>query len=650
MCGILGSVGGHFERPVIERALERLRHRGPDDDGIEQLGEPDLPVWLAFRRLSILDLSPRGHQPMADPRGEHWIVFNGEVYNFRELRRQLEARGHAFRTATDTEVVLAAYREWGAAAVERFTGMFAFAIWDAPARTLLLARDRLGKKPLYYHLAHGRLDFASEIKALLALPGIERRIDVDAAAKFFNFLWVPDPDTLFQGIRQLEPGALALFRDGRLLQRRYWDVPLDAAPAGAVNAREAEERLDALLGDAVACRLESDVPLGAFLSGGVDSSLIIAFMRRAGAGRVLTQTVDAPEADAGYAIETRDLPYARRVRDHFGDLDYHEIELRPRVAELLPLLVWHLDDPVADPAAIATYLICRAAKERATVMLSGMGAEEVFCGYGRHRAALLAEHWRALPRPLRDGVVRPIIERLPASRPGRFMALARNAKKFVRSAGDDFEERYLGYVSYYRPAELAALMAPGIDVERVWERHRRLLERSRGLHPLRRMSHLDLHTFLPNLNLAYTDRASMAASVEVRTPILDHRLVEFVAALPPALLVRGREQKHILKRVARRYLPSDVVHRPKTGFAAPVRAWVSRDLRPLIRELLAPDRLRRRGILEPTAVQRIIDDQWAGREDNALRIWAFLTFELWARTFLDRDGEAPLPAPGEPLP
>ncbi|HEX7050685.1 MAG TPA: asparagine synthase (glutamine-hydrolyzing) [Longimicrobiales bacterium] len=640
MCGIFGCVGGAHAEPVIGAAVARLAHRGPDDAGVARVRASGPEVWLGFRRLSILDLSARGHQPMSDARGETWIVFNGEVYNFRELRRALEAKGHAFRSDTDTEVVLGAYREWGVDAVERLVGMFAFAVWDARRRQLVLARDRLGIKPLYYHCTASQLAFASEVKALLALPEVERRLEPAAAAKFFNFLWVPEPETLFAGVRQLEPGSVAVYRDGHLETRRYWDVPLE--PAGAVDEAEAIEALDASLRTAVADRLVSDVPLGAFLSGGVDSSLIVALMREAGVPRITTWTVECTAEDARYAIEVQDAPYARKVRDHFGDLDYHEILLRPRAAELLPRLVWHLDDPVADPAALSTYLICRAARENATVMLSGMGAEELFAGYGRHRAALLAERYRLAPRALRQRVLEPAVARLPASRPGPFMTLARNAKKFVRSAGLPFEERYLGYVSYYTPAELAALLGPAAAAADVFAVHRAALARARGADPVMRMSYLDLKTFLPNLNLTYTDRASMAASVEVRVPLLDHRVVELVAGLPSSLKLRGRTRKYALKRVAARYLPRDVVTRPKTGFSAPVRAWVQRDLRPLIEEVLAPDRLRRRGVLDPAEVWRIIRDVWSGREDNALRVWAFLTFELWAETFLDRDGSAAL--------
>jgi asparagine synthase (glutamine-hydrolysing) len=634
MCGIFGCAGGRHDAAQITAGIRRLAHRGPDGEEIRRWAHEGEETWLAFRRLAILDLSPRGMQPMTTERGDTGLVFNGEIYNFRELRRELEGRGHRFVSDCDSEVVLRGYEEWGTAAVERFVGMFAFAIWDARRQRLVLARDRLGIKPLYYHQSAGQLAFASEVKALLALPEVERRLDPDALARYLTFLWVPEPDTLLAGVRQLEAGTVAVYEAGELRIERYWDVPLDETP---MAEGEAADALDALIEEAVRLRLVSDVPLGAFLSGGIDSSLIVALMRKLGVPSIITQTAVAPAADARYDIESPDAPFARAVRDHFGDLDYGEIELRPDVARLLPELSWHLDDPVADPAAIPTLLICRAARSRATVMLSGMGAEELFAGYGRHQAAVMAERYARLPRMVR-GVVEPLVRRLPGARPGPWLRYTRGAKKFFRSAGQPLEQRYLGYASYYTPAQLAEVLGRPVDSAKTYARHNAALARTVGLDPVRRMSYLDLKTFLPSLNLAYTDRASMAASVEVRVPLLDHRVVEFVARLPSELKLRGRTRKYLLREVARRHLPAAVIDRPKTGFAAPVRAWVARDLREMIGDLLAPDRLRRRGVLQPEGVWAMVEDVWQGREDNALQVWAFLQFELWAQTFLDADG------------
>ncbi|MBW3535533.1 MAG: asparagine synthase (glutamine-hydrolyzing) [Gemmatimonadetes bacterium] len=643
MCGVAGWIGGPQPRDRVEEAVRRLTHRGPDDVGVEHLATPAGEAWLGFRRLALQDPSLRGRQPMADASGRWRIVFNGEVYNFPGLRRELEARGRAFRTGTDTEVLVEGWAEWGEALLPRLVGMFAFAILDTLSGDLTLVRDRLGIKPLYWTRTPAGLGFASEIKALLAFESVERRVDPVSLARYLTFLWVPAPGTLLEGVRQLEPGTLLRVRGGEATAERWWDVPLPLPGRngrGGPGEAEAVERLDGLLREAVRDRLISDVPLGAFLSGGVDSSLVVALMRLEGAGRVTTETVAFP-ADDRLRLEAADAPWARRVRDHFDDLDYREHELTPDVAGLLPRMVWHLDDPVADPAALSTYLICTAARERATVMLAGMGAEELFAGYGRHRATLLAERYRRVPRFLRRGFIEPMVQSLPAARPGPFMSQIRNAKKFVGSAGLEFEDRYLGFSGYYGPDELPSVLG-GAPAGDPWGVHRGHLDRSAGLHPVDRMTHLDLNTFLPSLNLAYTDRASMAASVEVRVPLLDHRVVEYVTRLPPGLKLGGSTSKRILKAVAARYLPQDVVHRPKAGFSAPHRSWVQGELKPLIHALLAPERIRARGLLDPDGVWSVIRAQWEGREDNAFRIWAFLTLELWAVTFLDGDGGGPV--------
>ena len=639
MCGIFGCVGRPEDEARVREAVRRLAHRGPDAEGIERVPHPRGEAWLGFRRLAIQDPEPRGNQPMSDATGRWRIVFNGEIYNFRELRRELEQAGDRFRTGTDTEVLLAAWIRWGLACLERLVGMFAFAVLDTTTGEVALARDRLGIKPLYWTTDAGRVAFASEVKSILALSRVPRRVDPVAAARFFTFLWVPGPSTLLEGIRQVEPGTwVRVSPDGAVTEHRYWEVPLPEAGTRGPTPAEAAEALEGLLQEAVRARLIADVPLGAFLSGGVDSSLVVALMRQASGEKVTTHTVLFPPGDARWRIEEDDAPWAHRVRDHFGEgIAYHEHLLEPAMADLLPGMVWHLDDPVADPAALATYLICQAARPTTTVLLAGMGAEELFAGYPRHRAALLAERYARLPSFLRRGVIEAVVGHLPAGKAGPLLKLARRARKFTSSAALPFEERYLGYAGYYGPRELAAV-CPSMGWDEAYGRHREHLARSRGLDPVARMTHLDLNTFLPSLNLAYTDRASMAASVEVRVPLLDHRVVEYVQGLPSALKLRGGRGKAVLKDVALRHLPRGVVERPKAGFQAPVRAWVSRDLRDRIADVLAPDRLRARGILDPDGVWSVIRAQWEGREDNALRIWAFLTFELWAATFLDGDG------------
>ena len=615
-------------------------HRGPDAEGLDRSPHPRGEAWMGFRRLAIQDTSSRGNQPMTDPSGRWRIVFNGEIYNFRALRAELEGKGHRFTTGTDTEVLLAAWDAWGEDCLERLVGMFAFAILDLRDGELLLVRDRLGIKPLYWFDDGHRVAFASEVKALLALSDVRRDVDPVGLGRLLTFLWVPAPGTLLQGIRQLEPGTLVRIpADGRVRVRRWWDLDLERRFTGPLE-RDDPARLEALLSDSVEDRLVADVPLGAFLSGGVDSSLIVALMAQRHSDPVETHTVVFPSADDAWRIEEDDAPWARKVIDGFGErVRPHVHEMEPDRADLLPTLTWHLDDPVADPAAIATYQICRAAKPTSTVMLAGMGAEELFAGYPRHRATLLAERYRLLPGFVRRGLVEPLVDRLPAGRAGRLLRFSRRARKFTASAALPFEARYLGFSGYYDPDGLHDVAPDPLALD-AWEVHEAWLESSAGLDPVTRMTHLDLKTFLPSLNLAYTDRASMAASVEVRVPILDHRVVEHVFALPSGAKLDGSTSKAALKRVAERHLPRDVVHRPKAGFQAPVRAWVGRDMKERISDLLSADRVRARGWLDPDGVQRLLDGQWSGREDNALRIWTLVTLELWARTFLDADGGA----------
>lgn len=647
MCGILGAWGPPVQPEAFQVGLDRLRHRGPDAEGVEVHPLPNNAgvVRLGFRRLAIQDLDPRSNQPMASADGRYRIVFNGEIYNAPLLRRQLEAEGVRFGTTSDTEVLLAAYVRWGRAALERLEGMFAFAVADLEGGRLFLARDALGIKPLYLaELPQGGLAFGSEIKALLPLLRGRPELDPDAAARFFTFLWVPEPDTLFRGVRSLPPGGWLEVAHAQVQEGHWWQVPVgcdDADSGRPLTLDTAAEALHALLSDSVNAQRIGDVPLGAFLSGGVDSSLIVALLRRhSGGGSVRTHTAVFPPEARQWQIEADDAPWARRVMGLFPDLDAREHVLEPELGTRLPALIWHMDNPVADPAALVTWLISEAAKETTTVLLSGMGAEEMLGGYPRHRAALLASRWRQIPGFLRTGVLDPLLDRLPAGRPGRFLGLLRGARKFARGASLPFEDGYLSFSSYYAEAELDALLAASPTSD-PWRTHRSILAESRGHDPVRRMTHLDLQTFLPSLNLAYTDRAGMAASVEIRVPFIDPKIVAWTRSLPSSFLLQGGQSKRVLKRAAERELPHDLVHRKKAGFQAPVRGWVRNGpIRGLMDTYLTPERIRARGVLDPGAVKRILAESDAGQADHALRIWAFLTFELWASTFLDGDGSA----------
>ena len=645
MCGIVGLISTEPDAR-IGAMLRSIEHRGRDDEGVwtgAPLDEAGRRVCLGHRRLAIIDTSAAGHQPMSYADGRWQISFNGEIYNYRELRQELEARGHVFRTDTDTEVLLAAYAEWGIDCLTRLNGIFAFALWDAEAHTLVLARDRLGVKPLYYAHTNGQgrapaLVFASEVKAILASGLVARALNTEALHQYLTFLWTPDPHTLFRGVAKLPPAHVLVWRDGVTEVRAWWDVSFDEIEEGKPEEYW-RERVLATLDRVVRMEMVADVPLGSFLSGGVDSSAIVALMRRHSAGRrVSTYTVGIAPEDLRYDIIPDDARWARQV-GKLLETDYHEIMLKPDVVELLPRLVYHMDEPVADPAIITSYLVSRAARETLTVLLSGVGGDEVFAGYPRQLAMRLASALDPVPQLLRRPAMRALAATLPGGRPGRFTAPLRNAKKFATSAALSFEDRYLGFGTYFTDAmkqrlytdDLRAATA-GFDA---YAEHRRYFARCARAAPLNRLLYVDLKTFLPCLNLAYTDKTSMAATIEVRVPFLNHELVELAARMPPALKLHGLKRKYILKRAAEQLLPHDVVWRKKAGFGAPVRSWLRGALRPMVDDLLSEENVRRRGLFRPTEVRRIIDANLSGREDYNLQVFQLLTLELWQRAFMD---------------
>ncbi len=630
MCGICGFAG-RADEVLVQAMTDRLVHRGPDDQGSRCLNSVDggMPASLGHRRLSILDPGPRGKQPMCDPSGRYWITYNGEIYNFRELRRGLEQDGRRFRSDCDTEVALAMYERYGPAMLTRLNGIFAMAIWDRKRDELFLARDRLGVKPLYHAQHDGILYFASEVKALL--PALPRpRLRREALAAYLTFLWVPDPDTLFDSVQKLPPGHYATFSAEGLAIGQYWDMKFAPDPR---PSKDWAEDVQATVQAAVRRQMVSDVPLGSFLSGGIDSSAIVAEMSRA-AGRVTTFTIGASARDLRHEIMPDDVRYAREVARRF-DIDYHEQILDADVVDLLPRLIWHMDEPVADPAAITTYLICAAARERLTVVLSGMGGDEIFAGYPRHLAAQLGRALNVLPVTLRGRARRLAETRMTLGPPGRWRGPRRNLMKLARGLDASQWDRYLTYCSYYQRAELSALLDRDVPVEDPLGRHRAHLERVRGEHWLNQLLYLDIKTFLPCLNLTYTDKMSMAASTEVRVPLLDDELVALSARIPPQLKLHRLTRKYVFKRSMEGVLPAEIIHRPKAGFGAPVRSWLVGDLEPMVRELLSPEVVSERGLFKVSEVQRLIDANRAGREDNALRLWALLTLELWQRTFID---------------
>lgn len=583
---------------------------------------------MGFRRLRILDLSPAADQPMT--LGPLHLVYNGEIYNFGEIRADLERLGHRFRSSGDSEVVLAAYREWGLAAIPRLQGMFSFAIWDGERRRLVLARDRLGIKPLYYGRHRGRFVFASEPKAVVALAEMSARLNEQALPRFLTFLWVPDPDTLFEGVRKLAPGHLAVVEGDAERLEQYWDAELQPQPG---SAKDKVEELREAIERAVARQLVSDVPLGVFLSGGLDSTLIAVLGARASSKPLAALATGFEGRALAGEPGGDDLRFARLVAAAEPSLDYREIVLSDLSADVVGDLVDHFDDPVADPAAISTYLISRAAKPEASVMLSGVGSEELFGGYPRHRAAAIGARLARLPRPVRRAVSRGG-GLIPGARPGAGMGAMRHARKFLLGLSDP--EPYVAFCAHHTGASLSGLLEREVDWAQVTAVHRSHLARTSGLSPLSRALYLDLKTFLPSLNLAYTDRASMAASVEVRVPLLDEAVVDVALRIPDEMKLDGGLGKAILRQAVADIVPEAVLHRPKTGFGAPVRTWM-RDLSSqVVRDCLSPDAVRQRGLFRPEAVARMRDDLVAGRSDEALPLWSLVVFELWARRFLDQ--------------
>ena len=645
MCGIAGIISLDPE-PRITRMLERIEHRGRDDEGVwisEPIDQYRRRACLGHRRLSIIDPSPAGHEPMLSHNGRYVLTYNGEIYNYRELREQLRSLGHQFRTNTDAEVLLAAITEWSWDAMDHLNGMFAFAVWDNQERTLTLARDHVGIKPLYYAFVPGNDDtpaafvFGSEIKAILAAKLIKPALNPEALHQFLTFLWSPDPNTLFQGIKTVPPAHLLHFRADGITLHQWWDVSFSHIEEGRNEAWWSERTLETL-DRVVKMEMISDVPLGSFLSGGIDSSGITALMQRHVNGRrISTYTVGIESEDLRYDIIPDDVRWARRVNEQL-QTDYHEIMLQPSVAELLPKLVYHMEEPPID-MAIPSYLVSSAARETLRVMLSGMGGDEVFAGYPRQMAMKIASAFDPVPQLLRRPLMKTVAGTLPGGLPGKLTAPLRNAKKFARSAALDFEDRYLGYGTYFSDDMKYKLYS---DDWRALTRdydpystHRRYFARTADAAPLNRLLYVDLKTFLPCLNLMTTDKTSMAANLEVRVPFLNREMIEMAARMPPRLKLHGLKRKYVLKRALEGVLPKDVIWRRKAGFGAPIRSWLRGPLKPLIEELLSENAVKRRGLFRAKEVKRVIDANFSGREDYNLHVFQLLGLELWHQVFLD---------------
>lgn len=636
MCGIAGLIDWG-ERSTLERMTSLQAHRGPDDSGVWDERLPDGAWWgLGSRRLAIQDLSPAGHMPMADASGRVHIVYNGEIYNAPALRAELESKGMRFRSSSDTEVLLALYLAEGPSFVERLNGIFAFAIADRRETSrLMLARDHFGVKPLYVARRGKSLAFASEAKALFELPDLQPKMDRAALRRYLAFLWVPEPGTLWEGVEKLPAGHLAFFERGRWSLKRYWDQTFP--PAGyhfpktdASLAGELRERFLAT----VKSQMISDVPVGAFLSAGLDSSSIVAAMRQSTTGALRTYTITFPERHLVGETNLDDASVAKRLAARLG-AEHQEIVVEPDVAELLPKLVWHMDDPTADPAIITDYLVCREAQKSSTVLLSGAGGDEVFGGYRKYQAGLAGYAYRRLPAVLRKGVLDPLMSYAPVMNGTPFKNHTRLMRKWGRSASLEPRDQFIRNSTYLDDAQIEEL-CPGLPGD-TGASHRAAFDRISHADPLNQMLYVDSRTFMPSLNLNYNDKMSMASSVEVRVPFLDRELTEWAAwNIPPSMKIRGGTTKWILREAMRDLLPDEVLRQPKASFGAPVGYWLSGELREMTDDLLSERRLRERGWLNPKVVRIMIDEHRRGTHDWALQIWQFLTLELWAQRFLDR--------------
>jgi len=638
MCGIAGF-SGRFDPAVLSAMSAAIAHRGPDGDGV--FSDPEAGIGLAHRRLAIIDLSNAGHQPMRDTTDRAVIVYNGELYNFRELRDELVEDGFAFRSRTDTEVLLTLYLRDGPAMLARLNGMFAFAIWDKAERRLFLARDQLGVKPLYLAQTPDGIVFASEIKALLQEPSVSRAIDSAAVARHLALLWSPAPGTILSGVEKLEPGTAAILAEGRIERRwSFYDLPFGRSGARQMSVDQAVAGVRQHVGRAVERQMVADVPVGAFLSGGLDSSAVAAHARRHTDERLTCFTIafDGRNA-AGVEGMAEDLPYAERVASWL-DVDLEQVTVGPEMIDHLEDMVFHLDEPQADPAPLNALFIARLAREAGIkVLLSGAGGDDIFTGYRRHFALQQERHWAWLPEAAREAIAAGA-----AKLPTGPVALRRLRKGFAH-ANLSPDARMTRYFTWLEPALALDLLAPefrsGIGADEVMAPLAQTLATvPDGASRLDRMLTLECRHFLADHNLNYTDRMAMAHGVEVRVPLLDPDLVDFAAAVPDRLRQRGRSGKWIFKKAMEGILPDDVIHRPKTGFGAPLRHWLRHELRPLVGDLLGPDAIRRRGIFDSKAVARLVERDRAGQIDAAYPIFALICVEMWCRIFIDRPPSA----------
>ncbi|MFN2531712.1 MAG: asparagine synthase (glutamine-hydrolyzing) [Pyrinomonadaceae bacterium] len=626
MCGIVGIVRNDREavdEVLLSRMCEAIRHRGPDEDGFYRNG----PVALGMRRLAIIDLQG-GQQPIHNQDRTAWIVFNGEIYNYLELRQKLEKLGHTFYTNSDTEAIIHAYDRYGPDCVKHLRGMFAFAIWDERTQELLLARDRVGKKPLLYAHVGGHLIFGSEFSALLLHPDVSREILPEALDQYLAFMCVPAPLTAYRAIKKLEPAHTLRWKKGEIKTERYWQP--DFSHKLKISEEEAGERAIEILREAVRVRLMSEVPLGAFLSGGIDSSAVVALMSQESVDRVKTFSIGFDEQDFS------ELHHARRVAEHVG-AEHHEFIVRPDAMEVLPTLVAHYGEPYADSSAVPTYYVARETRQHVTVALNGDGGDETFAGYERYAAMGLAERYRRLPNFVRESLIKEAARAFPAKETGR--SRVRSVKRFLEAASLPKTERYLRWVSAFDSNAKATLYSDDFKARTSGRNSAEILEpwfaRANGAGMLDALLLTDLMTYLPNDLLVKVDIATMAVSLEARSPFLDHHLIEFAASLPERFKLRGLTTKYLLKRVLRQLLPRENLNRRKMGFGVPIGAWLRGQMQPFLRETLLSQKALSRGLFKPQNVATLIERHTTGAKDSSHQLWTLLMLELWFQRFID---------------
>jgi asparagine synthase (glutamine-hydrolysing) len=599
-----------------------INHRGPDDEGIYVKNN----VGLAHKRLSILDLSPAGHQPMNNEDGSIWIVFNGEIYNFLDLREELQKKGHTFRSRTDTETIIHLYEEKGVECVHDLRGMFAFAIWDENKKRLFCARDRAGKKPFVYAHTEDGLVFASEIKSLLRDPALKRNLDYSAIHHYLTYQYVPSPLSIFKDIKKLPPAHVLIYEGGDLTIKRYWSLSYQKK-LHLSSVGEYGEQFRDLFQEAVKIRLRSDVPLGAFLSGGIDSSLVVAVM-----SRLMNQPV-----------KTFEVAFARIIAEKY-ETDHHEFTVKPDAVSILPQLVWHYNEPFADSSAIPTYYVSKMTRDFVTVALNGDGGDESFAGYERYVADKLADYYRRVPPFIREGIIRRVVDTLPHSTNRR--NFFRRLKRFVKGISEPPERRYVRWICFFDNEMKGDLYTPSfkdlnreldsVDLTVKW------YERADAEQFLDRTLFVDVMSYLPEDLLVKVDIASMAHSLEARSPFLDHKVMEFAALLPPNLKLRGMETKFLLKDTLSDIVPQEILQRKKMGFGVPLDVWFRNDLKEMAYDVLLDQKSIERGYFRKEYVLQMLDDHVSKRYDHSYRIWALLFLELWHRMFIDGTVSPPI--------